>query len=108
MHHRSAKHSHALQRRRQILDREVGQRERVAGTAPTRVYANVSRLAVGLPSVAFSVMARIYPDAEDAGPEAQGALRIVGGKLDQRGSDGNHQRRANLSRAQTQVRRSPL
>jgi hypothetical protein len=66
-----------------IADREVGQRERIAGTAPASVYTDGGRSRVRLPTLSFAVLASFQLKAEELHPEAPGALGIVCGKLDQ-------------------------
>ena len=84
MDHAAAERLDPLQRRGDVGDREVGQRERVAGAAPTRVHTDGGSTGVRLPALALAVTARPQLDAEQALPEAPCALRIVGRELDTR------------------------
>jgi hypothetical protein len=83
MHDRSTLGAHALERGGEIVDREVRERERIAGPAPAGVHTNRGRTRVRLPALALSVAARLQLEAQHARPEAPSALRVIGGKLDQ-------------------------
>lgn len=75
-----------------VVDREVGERERVAGSAPAFVNADRDRLSVAvcLPARSLAVAAIVERGAEQARPEPPGAGRVVGGELDQAGAGGAH------------------
>lgn len=72
-----------IERGRQIADREVGKRERVAGTLPASMNANGGRFGAGLPALPFFTGAVRQLTSEQPGPEAPCALRVIGGKFDQ-------------------------
>ena len=84
MHDRAAESGDAFERGGHVGDLEVGQGERVAGTAPALVHADRDgAVALGLPARALLLAARLELAAEHPRPEAPCALGIVGGELDQ-------------------------
>ncbi len=85
MHDGPSERLNALERTGEILDGEVGQRERVTRSASAQVHAERGLAHVRLPALTFGVLAaRGQLDVEQAGPEAPRALGVIGGKLDQR------------------------
>src|SRR3954449_78160 len=73
-----------LERVGDIADREIGQRERIAGAGPAGVDADRGRSRVRLPTPPFAVLPSFQLKAQEPHPEPPRALRIVCGKLDQR------------------------
>src|ERR1700749_999403 len=88
MHDAAAERRHLRERRRDLVDLEVRQRERVARAATARVdadgRAHARSAARALRALALSSLARLQRDAEQPAPEAACALRIVSRELDQR------------------------
>jgi hypothetical protein len=74
----------ALERRGHVVDCEVGQRAGVAGPGATLVHAEPQAARIGFPARPGSRPSRRQLDPQQSAPEAQGALRIIGGELDQR------------------------
>src|SRR5947209_11353508 len=70
------------ERRVHVSDREVGQRDRVAGTGAALVDAYRGVPGVCLPAAAFGLAAVGQLDAEEIRPEPSRAAWIVGGGLD--------------------------
>jgi hypothetical protein len=60
---------------------------------------------MGLPTLALAGLPVIQFDVEDAGPEAPGAVGVVGGKLDKRNGGGHA---AQDSGNRSSVARTPL
>ena len=85
----------ALQRRGDIGDREVGQREGVARPASARMHADRRSAGVRLPALALSRCARLQLYPKELRPEVAGARGIVRGKLDQRQRRVRHRRHDN-------------
>jgi hypothetical protein len=73
----------ALERRGDVVDLEVGQRERVPGPAAAFVHADGRCAGAGLPARALPLAALLELGFQQAAPEAQRALRVVGRELDQ-------------------------
>src|SRR5204862_6882887 len=90
MYDRSTVRAHALERSRQIVHREVGQRERVARAAPASTDANGGRRGVRLPALALPGPARLQLETQHARPETPSALGVIGGELDQGGTSRQH------------------
>ena len=82
--HRAAVLDDPFQGRRDVADREVGEGARVAGAGAALVHAEAQAVVGGLPAGAGGLAARLGRYAEDPAPEAEGALRVVGGELDER------------------------
>jgi fused signal recognition particle receptor len=90
MHDGSAQRGHSLQGLGHVVDRKVGQGERVAGTASPGMYPDLGALGTSLPAFALVLAAWLECDPEDARPEAQSALGIVSGKFDEGRSNRCH------------------
>jgi hypothetical protein len=71
------------ERRGHVSDREVGQRDRVAGTGAALVDADGGIPGVCLPAAALGLAALAQLDAEQIRPEPPRAVWIIGGELDQ-------------------------
>src|SRR3954469_20750571 len=82
--HGSTERLHALECARQIVDREVGKREAVAWAGAPLVYAERRFACVRLPALPFVLGSVLERDTQQLAPEAQRALGVVGGELDQR------------------------
>lgn len=84
MNHGPSVRSDLFERRFQVSDREVRKRCRVPWAAAALVDANRGVAAVRLPAASFGRGALLQLNGEQRRPEPSGAIRIVGGKLDQR------------------------
>jgi hypothetical protein len=82
MDHLATKFEHTPQRRLDILNLEVRQRMRVAGSCAAPVHAERRGAVCRLPTLAFAARTIDEFDAQDSSPEAPGAIRIVGRELD--------------------------
>jgi hypothetical protein len=82
----------ALERRGDVVDLEVGQRERVPGPAAALVHADGRSPGVGLPARALPLAALLQLGLQQAAPEAQRAFGVVGRELDQREARVAHRR----------------
>jgi hypothetical protein len=83
VHDAAAERPHAVGGGFDVSHDEVGQRERVAGAASALVHAHRGRAVVRLPARALAGPPRLDRHAEEVGPEAPGAVGVVGGELDQ-------------------------
>ncbi len=83
MDHLATKLVHAPQRRLDIVHLEVRQGMGVAGSCAPLVHAKRRGAAGRLPTVTLGVRSIDEFGAQDSDPEAQGAMRIVGGELDE-------------------------
>lgn len=107
MNNASTQSPDLLKRRLQIRDREVRQRCRVPRTSAALVYPNCGVPAPRLPATSLGRRAFGQLQAEQRRPEPPGAIRIVGGKLDQPGRAA-HRSDDNARAAQTDRLDCPL
>jgi len=99
---RAAELADAIERRRQVSDGEVRKRSGIAGTRPTTVDSEAQVVCVRLPPRSGRGGPRLEGDAEDAVPEPQGAVGIIGRELDEwRGHDAEYGRRFALNDMRT-------
>ena len=89
MDHRSAERSDPLQRHFKISDGEVRQRDCVAWPGAALVHTHRRGIRMCLPSASLLGRAVLELGAEQAAPEPQRTLSVIGGKLDQ-GQAGIH------------------
>src|SRR3954447_3038865 len=82
--HGAAELGDPLEGRRQVGDGEVGEGGRVAGPRAALVDAEPKPVVLDLPAGAGHGGARLQLDSEHGPPEAQGAIGVVRGELDQR------------------------
>src|SRR5688572_4459153 len=81
VNHAPAERLDPLQRLDDIVYREVGQREGIAGSASARMDANRRRARMRLPALSLPSFASLHLNTEESHPEATGALGVVCGKL---------------------------
>ncbi len=79
-----------LERRGDVVDLEVRQREAVARTAAPLVNADGKVRVARLPAGTLARLARLELGVEQPAPERPRALDVVGGELDQSGASGVH------------------
>lgn len=68
-----------------ITHGEVRQRERIARTTPPLMDADRRDLRTRLPAIPLRTLTNLQLDTEQPAPKTQGALRIVGGELNEGG-----------------------
>jgi hypothetical protein len=76
----------ALERGVHVRDREVGERNPIAGARPSLVEAQCGVSAVGLPAFALTLATIPEFDLQELAPESTGAFGIISRELDE--SDG--------------------
>src|SRR5262249_47271632 len=82
--HLAAELDDALQRRLDVGDLEVRQRDTVSGARAALVHTELRAPGARLPPVPFLALTRFQLDFEEPLPEAARALRVVGRELDER------------------------
>ena len=68
---------------RQVIDREVHQRESVARTGASLVEPECRRITIRLPPVPLHFLAGLQLRSKHKGPEGAGPLRVIRGELHQ-------------------------
>jgi hypothetical protein len=101
MYDASAQRFHLGQRPRQIVYREVRQREGVPRATSARVQPNRRNGRPRLPAPTLSFAAALQGSAEQGAPEAQRTLGFVGGELDQGQRQPLHAHKHNARRARS-------
>src|SRR3954471_14461937 len=72
-----------FQRLRQIVDREIGQGERISRPTPSLVYPDRGGFRPRLPARTLSFTTGLERAPQQFGPEATGALGVVSREFDQ-------------------------
>ncbi len=73
----------SLKSARHVIHNEIRQRECVARPGPAFMDTYLGRIGTSLPTLSFATFASIELNVEHPLPESEGALRVVGGKLDE-------------------------
>jgi hypothetical protein len=74
---------HSLKRARHVIHNEVRQRECVARPGPAFMDTYLGRIGTSLPTFSFATLASLELNVQHSLPESEGALRVVGWKLDE-------------------------
>lgn len=83
MYHLTTELTHLPQRRFEVVHFEVGQGVRVAGSFAPLVHAERRGAVRRLPALALITRSLYELNAQDSGPEAPGAMRIIGRELNE-------------------------
>jgi hypothetical protein len=83
MDYGAIKLDHSSKRGRHVIHNEVRQRECVARPGPAFMDTYLGRIGTSLPTLSFFTLASIELNVQHPLPESEGALRVVGWKLDE-------------------------
>jgi hypothetical protein len=83
MDHRAVKLDHSLKSARHVIHNEIRQRECVARPGPAFMDSYLGRVGPSLPALSFATLASLELNVQHTLPESEGALRVVGWKLDE-------------------------
>jgi hypothetical protein len=73
----------SLKSARDVIHNEIRQRECVARPGPALMDTYLGRIGTSLPTLSFVTFASIELNVQHPSPESEGALRVVGWKLDE-------------------------
>ena len=74
---------HSLKCARHVIHNEIWQRECVARAGPAFMDTYLGRIGTSLPTLSFATLASLEHNVQHTFPESEGALRVVGWKLDE-------------------------
>jgi hypothetical protein len=83
MDYSAVKLDHSLKRARHVIHNEIRQRECVARPGPAFMDTYLDRIGTSLPTLSFATLASLELNVQHTLPESEGALRVVGWKLDE-------------------------
>src|SRR3989337_2477033 len=84
MDYGAVKLDHSLKSARHVIHNEIRQRECVARPGPAFMDTYLGRIGTSLPTLSFATLASLELNVQHTSPESEGALRVVGWKLDER------------------------
>lgn len=82
MDYGAVKLDHSLKRAQHVIHNEVRERECVARPGPAFMDTYLGRIGMSLPTLSFASLASLELNLQHTLPESEGALRVVGWKLD--------------------------
>jgi hypothetical protein len=101
----AVKLDHSLKTARHVIHNEIRQRECVARPGPAFMDAYLGPIGMSLPTVSLSTPASLKLHIEHTLPKSEGALRVIGWKLDER--DGREIHAPTIAALEEDLGRSP-
>jgi len=83
MDYGAVKLDHSLKSARHVIHNEIRQRECVARPGPAFMDTYLGRIGTSPPTLSFATLASLELNVQHTLPESEGALRVVGWKLDE-------------------------
>ena len=83
MDHGAVKLDHSLKSAPHVIHNEIRQRECVARPGPAFMDTYLGRIGTSLPTLSLAILASVELNVQQTLPESEGALRVVGWKLDE-------------------------
>jgi hypothetical protein len=83
MDYGAVKLDHSLKSARHVIDDEIRQRECIARPSPAFMDTYLGSIGTSLPTLSFAALTSPELNVQQTLPESEGALRVVGWKLDE-------------------------
>lgn len=83
MDYGAVKLDHSLKSARHVIHNEIRQRECVARPGPAFMDTYLGRIGTSLPTLSFATLASLELNVQHTLPESEGALGVIGWKLDE-------------------------